>query len=220
MKLRIPIVGALMANLLVFGMNPGQSHSAENYYPDTWPNPPIEWKFAPTFPNGPKRARVQDAAEHWNAVTGVGFSFSFQGEGNQAFDPDTGCNRPYNGVFEQVYEPYGGTYPCFKQNGNLDSMTLIMEEGSDSFWKTGPDDTGTHVYESVVTHEMGHFTGFGAGYRWPGGSDLLHFVPSSQPSGICWDDSTRHTMCGGLEPVDGRNITLEEHDIETFQNGY
>jgi hypothetical protein len=223
MILRLMLVFAVFANLVVFGGGIGLTHTAANYYPNDFPNPPVGWKFAPSFPTNQKRDRVKDAAQHWNAVTGVSFSFSFQGEANELYNPFQDCGVSYNGVFERDFVDFGETEWCYKQNGNLDSIAIVMESGSDAMWDLGPGDTGNHVYESVTTHEFGHATGFGAGSDFPGGSDLLHFLPASAPSGICWNDSTVHTMCsgdaGGL-PVDGRFITLEEHDIETFQNGY
>jgi hypothetical protein len=70
---------------------------------------------------------------------------------------------------------------------------------------------------------MAHATGFGAGSVYPSGSDLLHFLPAHQPTGICNGDATVQTMCNGYDlpgAIDGRQITLEEHDVNTFQAGY
>jgi hypothetical protein len=166
---------------------------------------------------------VEEAAGTWNAVPNVGFSFDFQGEANANYDTTTCSSYTYNGVFERDWVSFGLTLWCYKANGNLEHIALLFQSGSDAFWDISPEDTGTHQFKSVAVHEMGHATGFGAGSDWPGGSNLEHFVPASEPTGICWDDATVHTMCsgdsGGL-PIDGRFITLEGDDEETFENGY
>jgi hypothetical protein len=45
---RALLVLATLANLVVLGRGSVDAHTAANYNPNKWPNPPIAWKFAPS----------------------------------------------------------------------------------------------------------------------------------------------------------------------------
>jgi hypothetical protein len=192
-------------------------HDQGTYVPLYWTQSTVGWKFAPTFPTGLYRTRMTDSATRWNSVGSVNFTFDHNGEGapGQLFnDP---CGNDYNAVvwsnLPQIQ--MGAVRVCLSPtSGAITRFVLAIEDRGD--WKTSNGDPGTHYLESVGTHEFGHAWGFGTGiYTNPPGP--VHFESGLV---VCVNDSTYHTMCNGLLPAPSKMMSLELHDIETFQNRY
>jgi hypothetical protein len=176
----------------------------------------VGWKFAPTFPTGSFRDRINDSATRWNNVTGVSFTYNANGEGAAGQSYNTPCDNDYNAVVWSNLVFYGGTRHCISpSSGALVMFVLAIESRGD--WKTFAGDNDPAYLESVATHELGHGWGFGTG-AYPGGPNGPDHFESSLT--ICNNDSTYHTMCDGLIPPPFKMMTLETHDIDTFQNRY
>jgi hypothetical protein len=147
------------------------------------------------------------------------FTFNQTADADHSYNPfQNACNASvdYNGLFYQTGgSAFGQTTIC-APSATITRFILVMQTRSD--WDTGSG--GTHDFESVVTHEAGHATGFGSKIYITGNPADQHFLPASQPSGICWDDADFHTMCNGLVPVPAKTKTLELHDIHTFTAAY
>ncbi len=200
--------------LLVVGPQ-ASAHSVGIYAPRFWTNTTPGWKFAPTFPSGEIRTRMLESAARWNSITGVGFSFDFNGEGGSGQSFNDPCGNDYNAVIWSTLVAFGGGKWCFSPTSHaITQFVLAIEQRSD--WKTSSSDPGTHWVETVGTHEFGHAWGFGTGiFESPPGP--MHFEANLT---ICVNDSTYHTMCDGLLPVPSKTMSLEQHDIETFRNRY
>jgi hypothetical protein len=198
------------------------AHWEGQYYHSQWSgaSPNVGWKFAPSFPSGGAKAnRVKDAADTWDAASGH-FGFNYNGVASGTYDRTHPCQGNYNGIFEPTSGvQYGETFWC-ENSHVISAFSLSMQEGTDNFWDTGDGNTGTNKYSAVITHEMGHATGFGTLYLETGDPDDMHFPFANTSSGICWDDADFHTMCNGLIPAPAKTATLEEHDIHTLQNRY
>lgn len=191
------------------------AHNVNIYAPLHWTQSVVGWKFAPTFPTGSFRDRITDSATRWNNVTGVSFTFNFNGEGGPGQSLANPCDNDYNAVVWSNLIQYGGTNHCISRFGELLKFVVAIESRND--WNTFAGDNDPAYLESVAAHELGHAWGFGTG-AYPGGPDgPLHFESSLT---ICVNDSTYHTMCNGLIPPPSKMMTLEAHDIDTFQSRY
>lgn len=127
----------------------------------------------------------------------------------QQQNPFDACAHSSNVLYWQnLSGPLGVTSTCVSGT-RLVRFTIVIDSApAAGSWYTGTGDAPSDRYDlwSVASHEFGHATGWGP-----------HFAEDSPE---CPNDSTRHTMCGGIYIGTERQRTLTTHDIHTYDGRY
>lgn len=215
----------MVVSLLFFAPQaPAGAHNAADYYyqfgssTGKWPNYSLEPWFVRTtgFPNSSYYYRISESDDAWNAVGGSSGpepDFNYIGGTTVAGNFDQPCQSTYSGVYWRSIGPgvLAQTKNCRDPTSGLTSMFQISVNSVGFTWYVGTGTPASNQWDlkSVVTHEMGHGTGFAG-----------HF-PTTGPFAAC-PASARATMCAG-DPVDRGTTylrTLGVHDIHTFDAAY
>lgn len=198
------------------------AHNAANFYDSNYwkASAPsglhITWRFSPGFPDGgPKKNRVIDAFNHWNALDQQ-MDFTRLSDATSGYEGFLCIDQQgYNGIFFHDISPPAITMAC-PDPGTSTLHNFFIRFDSSRRWH-GLDDTNVPDdeidLESFATHEVGHATG------WGGEFDDAHFDEDSGhcPGGIA---SGRHTMCDNLLPGIATWRSLESHDKQAFDDWY
>ena len=200
------VLGATTASL---------AHPGYYWYPGTWTNASQPLRPHNGFPTGAMLDRVVDAMGTLNNVSGTGnqtinVAFPTSGKGFQ-----NDCNHYDQGenvLYERVLS--GGTRAVTHHCVNFTTGVIKWSQVSfdaDSPWYTGSSTAVPSLkydVQSVATHELLHFNGFGLGSSG-------HFTGNE-----C--DDPINTGCGEGSFTTGYAYwrTLEPHDIHTFQDAY
>lgn len=184
----------------------------------------VQWKFVDDFPAGVNgRDAGRAGASTWNGRTTMDFDFESGewenlswGECSTDYQNDKVGWEEISGSGYSAGEPLAQASLCTWSSDASVLKSFKIRVNSDVSWYTS---SGTSVpsnqldLESTMAHEFGHATG-----RSQGGDGSGHFVQT----GIYCDSSTMsyyHTMCNAISGTYGRR-SLEEHDIDTFEDAY
>lgn len=225
-----------VATFLAVALPPaaGLAHNADSYYDLHWMTLPsqagvavdtdvaLNWGFSPTFEEE-AQPDAADAADAWNTHAG---RVRFRQGANVTSDPGIGpCptssilgddvnvirSGEIDGPALDSDEGEGGilavTALCATPLGGVAYHFTITYDVSEPWhFGAGPIDAGTFDLQGVLAHEFGHATGWGRHFENDTGTECLA--------------TGRHTMCSTVSPglLDAR--TLEEHDIDTWQDAY
>jgi len=228
-SLVLGLVGGLMALSLA-----SSAHAPTVFYAAKWrsgtfnnlaEDQRVEWRFVKNFPRA-GRGRVKDAAAAWNRTGAMRFVFergpdyaalgsrcgSYQEDriGWASFGGDRNTNQAGG------KEPLATITPCLT-NDKQGLFAFILKINRDYPWYMGrarPVPSKKIDLWSVVTHELGHATGFLAGGptrnvgHW---SDLWNTCPMN---------SARNSMCETV--VKGSHWARHpgKHDRHTISNTY
>lgn len=178
----------------------------------------VHWRFHDEFPGPEKRDRVKEAFGKWDAQ-GQELQFQQREEEPSAYSFDCSDYQEYNGVFyrdipnEPNVAGWGSlcSHTSYPYPHPAHNFWLMLAQRGDWFAGSDADNIGQGEldFKGVVTHEVGHVTGF---YGHFGGD-------------MCDGPAlTDQTMCSGLDFGFGSSSTqartLEEHDKHTFDNAY
>ncbi len=230
---RVAIVAAMAVGLLVgSGATSAMAHDPLSYYSrdanvhtsaGRWPVSYSQFSvFGSTQSGWPSTlyARMPDAINSWNtwrAAPGQP-SFLWRGTTGDTGDFDNPCNSTYNGIYWRNLNGYGQgsatlglTRNCSTGLG-LDARTHRggVALNSTLTWHDGTGTGPTNSYDAwgVLTHELGHLTG------WSG-----HFANAE----TCDNTSSTNTMCTFLDIQPNQYLwwrSLDAHDIHTWRAAY
>lgn len=216
----IIVAGLLM--LLGLGTPTSSAHNATDFYPTysrwpKWSHP--AWFIRDNFPTGDARIAVQNSFLTWNAAYSGVYGepqFDFDGPTTAVGDWSNACTTSFNGVYWRQGTSYSGTWfgktnTCVTP-GYVTRFTLVVNQDQPWYVSSGNPPSTQWDLQSVVTHEVGHATG------WVG-----HFGPIPSAD-VCnqSDPSAYMTMCGYDPTAKGTNKmrTLGQHDQHTLYNAY
>lgn len=202
------------------------AHTTTTYYPAYWQvdlRPDL--RFTTSWPTGAHRDRVNDAVAQWN------------GRGQpMAFDRGTDRSNVNINVCPTANEipmtwtdiPDSEGALAYFMGCSYTSNPSRLASGNVVFdssrkWYTGTGDAGDGFLNlfsslggeydlwSVLTHELGHATGFAGPF------EEGHFDSNES---ICDDNDAQHTMCPGLKAGTERKRSTEPHEEHTFDARY
>ena len=231
----------LGANVLVAGVS--QAHDPNEYFDFKWKTGTIEgvdmdkssdWRFVDNFPHNGARDDVRAAAYQWSKQNST-MKFNYE-SGQPDYDSlQWNANCPYPRTqagyqkskvgwgdigadgYPQDGEALGVTTYCVFANHPNTLYWFKIKMNTDAPWAWGSETLTFAKYDlqSAIAHEFGHATG-----RAKGGVGSGHFGESWD---VCPDypnNGNRHTMCPAVESGTTVMRSLEQHDIDTFNQGY
>lgn len=235
LDIRFAILGFVFAAVLGLAFvnaQPADAHPYQNYYPEgKWQvNPNVKagdlqpWLDGSSSHRSKTQSDIDFARSQWNSV-GAGLTFnSFNG-----FDSNiislTACTTGHWGHVNIVTvstSSLGGSLARTGTCGGQNSSTLVTRArmrisertSPGSTWKKGGGSVSNTQWDlrSLITHELGHATGFGQH------SKPDHFSATTWP---CTNSTaTRPTMCVGLPEGTVWKRDIEGHDTHTFELFY
>lgn len=191
----------------------------------------VPWRFDFSR-NPPSEARIMTirAYHTWNNVVSSAMKFEYLGDGLLAWQDPFDCGSTLTaytesrvGYMHLASGAYGETRRCVYADpaGNRVMHGFRVYMGSQHSWSYQLDvfpETGQGDYLGVVTHELGHATGFAGHFDEPRDP----FNPDFAYPELCDGSLQHHTMCSGGSGNAGwhRLRTLEAHDVDTFTAAY
>jgi Matrixin len=207
----IPLSVALILSILLLNASAHSSYySTRTWRQDHHTGLNITWRFSPGFPTGNKRDRVLEGFGEWNGL-GQNMKFERLADATSSYTFED-CSAPYHGIFHNAIDGQGGTrgvtWTCTHSGGIFHAFSIKFDQAEN--WNAGTtSDASKDDFGGNASHEIGHATG------WSG-----HLPSASDSNGVCWDDSTLHTMCNGPFPIPFKKRSLEEHDKDGFRDTY
>lgn len=203
------------------------AHPRADFYVVWWHDSeePVHWHFDDDFPTDAKRDRVKDSFDAWEAAPG---DLTFVRNPAEA-SSTSGC--PAEGksfVIHPIMDGAGGvlaeTRVCaFVGDSDRAKSFYIRMDRSEQWYSgtsTPPPDPDDIDVQAVITHEVGHATGFGVNGAQPHwGQNLNGTLMQPQYDNLCLTNP-KHTMCPFYEAGTAYFRSLEEHDTHTFDNRY
>lgn len=214
---------------------PVSAHSWGSFYVvGDWADarlPTIDFKATDDVPSGPARERLAEAQVEWLSVDGAMTSFNFVYNASIANGVDWGeCPSSTEGFEGYVdKEGFGSEGPLAAMSwcrNPSESIRMFMTAYNSSlptwYYGTGDPPNGDHDYWAVLTHELGHATGW-----------YTHYIdttdtPPGYPETFCDKTvSNYHTMCKYYWPSNSHYPnrgewmrTLQAHDVDVFESKY
>ena len=190
------------------------------YSAGRWPYTVVSYAYTPSARSAFTVARVTDAVNQWNTVSGSNFRFQLSVDLSNNYDPAAGCPAfTRNGLHWRYIDgdpgtgtnTLGKTYGCIinSPTGPIrQNFEVVLDSGNTWYWGTGDAVSPQVDAWSVLTHELGHATG------WD-----VHFDDAGAQS-ICADTTAQNTMCKTYFRDTERMRTPESHDRSVISTAY
>lgn len=209
----IAAVAGLIA--VMFIAQPAEAHPAGDFYGPTkaglWPNSHSEpYHIRAGFPSSTWLVRIQDGSDAWNAAGGASEpTLYYAGTTSNVGNFDTPCSSDYSGIYyrdlDYINSGYLGLTRTCNAFGQISNFQISIDTDRNWSVSSGPPASNEFDFQGVITHEMGHGTG------WYG-----HFTLPAD----CPNTSADQTMCVATSPGDFTWRSLAGHDLHTFLAAY